>query len=55
MKRGCDAKNARSNAGSLEKSGGFGNAPWVNANSRIGIAIVRSKIGSTANDDATAG
>ena len=55
MKRGCEAKNARSNAGSLEKSGGLGNAPWVNANSRIGIAIVRSKIDSTANDDATAG
>ena len=44
MKRGCEAKNARSNAGSFEKSGGFGNAPWVNANARIGTAIVRSKI-----------
>ena len=55
MKRGCDAKNARSNAGSFEKSGGLGNAPCVNANVRIGIAIVRSKMLSTNIDDATAG
>ena len=27
VKRGCEAKNARSKAGSLEKSGGFGNTP----------------------------
>ena len=32
VKRGCDAKNARSNAGSFEKSGGFGKTPCVNAN-----------------------
>ena len=38
MKRGCDAKNDRSNASSLEKSGGFGNTPWVNAKVRTGIA-----------------
>ena len=48
MKRGCEAKNARSKAGSLEKSGGFGNTPWVNAKARIGIAMQRSKISSTA-------
>ena len=28
MKRGCEARKARSKAGSFEKSGGFGNAPW---------------------------
>ena len=55
MKRGCEAKNARSKAGSFEKSGGFGNAPCVKAKSRIGIAIERSKICSTTNDEATAG
>ena len=31
MKRGLEAKNARSNAGSDEKSGGFGKTPWLNA------------------------
>jgi hypothetical protein len=52
---GCEAKNARSNAGSSEKSGGLGNAPWVNAKVSTGIAMQRSKISSTANEDATAG
>ena len=55
MKRGCEAKKARSKAGSFEKSGGLGNAPWLKAKMRIGIAIVRSKICSTKNDEATAG
>ena len=55
MKRGCEAKNARSNAGSLEKSGGFGNTPWVNAKASTGIAIQRSKMSSTENAAATAG
>ena len=55
-KRGCEAKNARSNAGSCEKSGGFGNAPWrERERSRIGIASERSKICSTKNDEPTAG
>ena len=54
-KRGCDAKNARSKAGSLEKSGGFGNAPWLNANAITGIAMQRSYTSSTAKLDATAG
>ena len=55
MKRGCEARKARSNAGSDEKSGGFGNAPCEKAKIRIGIAIDRSKICSTKNDDPTAG
>ena len=55
VKRGCEAKNARSNAGSFEKSGGFGNAPWVNAKSRIGTAMQASKISSTTKPAATAG
>ena len=55
MKRGCEAKNARSKAGSFEKSGGFGKTPWVNANASTGIAIVRSKMNSTENAAATAG
>ncbi len=31
VKRGCEAKKLMSNAGSLEKSGGLGNIPCVNA------------------------
>ena len=31
VKRMCDAKKLMSNAGSFEKSGGFGNTPCVNA------------------------
>ena len=54
-KRGCEAKNARSKAGSFEKSGGFGKTPWVNANASTGIAIERSKRSSTENAAATAG
>ena len=55
VKRGCEAKNARSKAGSFEKSGGFGNAPWVNAKSRIGTAMQASKMISTTKLAATAG
>ena len=55
MKRGCCARNARSNAGSFEKSGGFGNTPWVNENASTGTAIVMSKTNSTAKAAATAG
>ena len=55
MNCGLPAKNARSNAGSLEKSGGFGNTPWVNAKARIGIAMQRSNSSSTENAAATAG
>ena len=47
VKRGCEAKNARSKAGSLEKSGGLGNTPWVNAKASTGTAIERSKMNST--------
>ena len=31
VKRMCEAKKLMSNAGRLEKSGGLGNTPWVNA------------------------
>ena len=31
MKRMCEAKKLMSKAGSLEKSGGLGNTPWVKA------------------------
>ena len=55
MKRGLEAKNARSKAGSLEKSGGFGNTPWVNAKASTGIAMQRSKIASTKKLEPTAG
>ena len=55
MNCGCEAKNAMSKAGSFEKSGGFGNAPWVNAKVRIGIAMQRSKIASTKKLEPTAG
>ncbi len=46
---GLAAKNERSKASRSEKSGGLGKTPCVNANSRMGIAIVRSKICSTPN------
>ena len=55
VKRGCEAKNARSKAGSDEKSGGFGKTPWLNAYASTGTAIVRSKMNSTLNAAATAG
>ncbi len=55
MKRGCSARNARSNAGRSEKSGGFGNTPCVNANVRMSVPIITSKTTSTANEAATAG
>ena len=51
----CDAKKLRSNALSLEKSGGLGNTPCVNAKASTGIAIVASKTASTKNEEATAG
>jgi hypothetical protein len=55
VKRGLEAKKARSPAGSFEKSGGLGKAPWVNANVRIGTAMQRSKIASTKKLAPTAG
>ena len=55
MKRGLEAKNARSNAGSDEKSGGFGKTPWLNAYASTGTAIVRSKMNSMLNAAAIAG
>src|SRR3954451_914430 len=51
---GCWAKNERSNAFSCEKSGGFGNTPWVNANVRTTTAIESPTAASTANSAATA-
>ncbi len=55
MNRGCEAKNARSNAGSFEKSGGLGNTPWLKAKMRMSVPITASKISSTAKEEATAG
>ena len=55
VKRGCWARNARSKAGRLEKSGGLGNTPWLNANPSTGTAIVRSKMNSSENAAAIAG
>ena len=55
MNCGFEAKNARSKAGRSEKSGGFGNAPCVNAKASTGIAMLRSKSISTKKLDATAG
>jgi hypothetical protein len=54
-KRGCDAKNCRSNAGIFEKSGGLGNTPCVKAKARMKIAMKRSNTASTKNAAATAG
>src|SRR3954469_8876865 len=53
--RGCEAKNDRWNAGNLEKGGGLGNTPCVNAKIRIGIAIEAANPSSTANDEPIAG
>ena len=55
MSSGCCAKYERSNAFSFAKSGGFGNTPWVNANSSISEPITTSKISSTTKVAATAG
>ena len=55
VKRGCEAKNARSKAGSLEKSGGLGKTPWVNAKRQHGDRDQRSKMSSTEKRAATAG
>ena len=55
MSSGCCAKYDRSNAFSFAKSGGFGNTPWVKANSSISEPITTSKSSSTTNVAATAG
>jgi hypothetical protein len=55
VKRGCSARNARSNAGRSEKSGGFGKTPCVKAKLRMSTPIITSKTISTANVAATAG
>ena len=55
MNRVCEAKYERSNAPSLEKSGGLGNTPWVKAKVRMNTAMVASKTTSTAKLEATAG
>ena len=54
-KRGCDAKNERSNALELGKSGGLGNTPCVKAKMRMKTPIVASNTASTKNAAATAG
>src|SRR3954447_10577317 len=55
VKRGLEAKNARSKAGSFEKSGGLGKTPCENAKASTGTAIVRSKMNSTEKAAAIAG
>src|SRR5919206_998823 len=55
VKRMCEAKNARSKAGSFEKSGGFGKAPCEKAKARIGTAMQMSKMNSTKKLEAMAG
>ena len=54
-KRGCDAKNDRSNALSWAKSGGLGKTPCVKAKVRMKTPIVASKTASTKSVAATAG
>ena len=44
MKRMFEAKKLMSNAGSLAKSGGFGNTPWVNAKPITSTPMNQSKI-----------
>ena len=55
MKRGCEAKNDRSNASSFAKSGGLGNTPCVKAKLRMNTAITASKTASTQIAAPTAG
>ena len=52
---GCPAKNDRSNASSLAKSGGLGKTPCVNAKHRMKIAMTASKTASTQIAAPTAG
>ena len=44
MNRMCEAKKLMSKAGSLEKSGGLGNTPWVNAKHITSTPINQSKM-----------
>ena len=44
VKRMLDAKKLMSNAGSFEKSGGFGNTPCVNAKHMISSPMNQSKM-----------
>ena len=55
MKRGWPAKNDRSKASSLAKSGGLGKTPWLNAKARMKIAMTPSKMASTQIAAPTAG
>ena len=54
MKRGCPAKNDRSNAPRFAKSGGLGKTPCVKAKVRMKTPIVASKMISTKVAAATA-
>src|ERR1700743_2943087 len=44
VNRMCEAKKLMSNAGSLEKSGGLGNTPWVKAKHMMSRPMNQSKI-----------
>jgi hypothetical protein len=52
---GWAAKYERSKASSLEKSGGLGNTPWVNAKINTTIPIAVSKMFSTRKLEASVG
>ena len=55
VKRMFEAKKLMSNAGSLEKSGGLGNTPWVNAKHITSSPMNQSKIVPVQSAAATAG
>ena len=54
MKRGWPAKNDRSKALRLAKSGGLGKTPWVKAKARMNVPMTASKTSSTKNAAPTA-
>jgi len=51
----CEAKKLMWNAASLDKSGGFGNTPWVNAKHITSTPMNQSKITPVESAEATAG
>ena len=55
VKRMWEAKKLMSNAGSLEKSGGLGNTPCVNAKPMISSPMNQSKITPVHSAEATVG
>ena len=55
VKRGFEAKKLMSKAGSLEKSGGLGKTPWVNAKHMINSPMNQSKITPVHSAEAIVG